>query len=63
MSNNPKNEEFIMVLRLTDKGNLRSNFKNNFKSILWKEKIKLSRHLLKDLRELCKVGCFHKDFS
>jgi serine/threonine protein kinase len=62
MSKDPKTEEFIMVLRFAEKGSLGNNLKNNFKNILWKEKIRLSRNLLKYLRELHKVGYFHKDF-
>jgi hypothetical protein len=33
--------EFILIIQFANKGNLRSNLSNNFKDILWKDKISL----------------------
>ncbi|GBC02326.1 hypothetical protein RclHR1_04570013 [Rhizophagus clarus] len=62
MSKDPETKEFIMIIRLAERGNLRNNLTDNFNSILWKEKILLLRHLLKDLKGLHTLGYFHKDF-
>ena len=43
-------------------GNLRSSLSNNFKNILWKEKIEKLSWLSIDLQELHILGYLHKDF-
>ncbi|EXX71737.1 Cdc15p [Rhizophagus irregularis DAOM 197198w] len=51
-----------MVIEFADKGNLSGSLSNNFNNIFWKHKIKLLHDSSFDLRELHKLGYFHKDF-
>src|SRR6266498_158029 len=62
MTQDPETKEFMMIIRFADKGNLRSSLSNNFNNILWENKIDLLRDALKNLRDLHKLGYFHKDF-
>jgi len=41
---------------------LRSSLSNNFNNILWKNKIYLLFQIAVDLKNLHKLGYFHKDF-
>ncbi|RGB31519.1 kinase-like domain-containing protein [Rhizophagus diaphanus] len=58
----PETKEYMMVIKFADNGNLRNSLSNNFNNIMWKDKIRLLRHSLMDLKELHKIGYFHKDF-
>ncbi|RGB22649.1 kinase-like domain-containing protein [Rhizophagus diaphanus] len=51
-----------MIIQFAEKGNLRRVLSNNFKNILWKEKIELLFYLSIDLKDLHKSGYLHKDF-
>ncbi|GBC46790.2 kinase-like domain-containing protein [Rhizophagus irregularis DAOM 181602=DAOM 197198] len=62
MTKDPETEEFIMILQFADEGNLRSVLSHNFKNILWKDKIKYLFWLISGLKNLHKLGYFHKDF-
>jgi len=62
MTKDPETKEFMMIIKFADKGNLRSSLSNNFNNILWKKKIKLLNDISVDLRDLHKLGYFHKDF-
>jgi serine/threonine protein kinase len=52
----------MMIIKFADKGNLRNVLSKNFNNIMWKNKIELLYHSLIDLKELHKLGYFHKDF-
>jgi len=62
MTKDPKTNEFMMIMQLADQGNLRHILSNNFKNILWKDKIILLKHSALDLKNLHQLGYFHKDF-
>ena len=62
MTKDPKTNEFMMIMQLADQGNLRHILSNNFKNILWENKIKLLRDSAQDLKHLHQLGYFHKDF-
>ncbi len=51
-----------MIIQFANKGNLRSILSSDFKNILWKDKIYLLYNSATDLRDLHKLGYFHKDF-
>src|SRR5436853_236549 len=52
----------MMIIQFTDKGNLRSILSNDFKNILWKDKIYLLCLAAQDLENLHELGYLHKDF-
>src|SRR5947207_15605513 len=58
----PETKEFMMIIMFSDEGNLRSSLSNNFNNILWKDKIVLLRDSSRNLRDLHKLGYFHRDF-
>src|SRR6266496_3646247 len=62
MTKDPETKEFMMIMKFANKGNLKSSLSNNFKNILWENKINLLRDISMDLRDLHKLGYFHKDF-
>src|SRR6185295_4343227 len=62
MTKDPKTNEFMMIMELADQGNLRHILSNNFKNILWKNKINILRNSAQDLKNLHQLGYFHKDF-
>ena len=62
MTQDPETKEFMMIIRFADNGNLRSSLSNNFNNILWDKKIDLLCDALNNLRDLHKLGYFHKDF-
>jgi len=62
MTKDPETKEFMMIIKFADEGNLRSSLSNNFNNILWGNKIRLLWDLSLDLRNLHKLGYFHKDF-
>ncbi len=62
MTKDPETKEFMMIIKFADEGNLRSSLSNNFNNISWKDKILLLYHITEDLRDLHKLGYFHKDF-
>src|SRR6266496_2180829 len=62
MTKDPETNEFMMIMDFADKGNLKSSLSNNFKNILWKNKIFLLYHIAIDLKNLHELGYFHKDF-
>ena len=51
-----------MILQFVDKGNLRSVLSSDFNNILWEDKIGNLYHIIIDLKNLHKLGYFHKDF-
>ncbi|EXX66481.1 kinase-like domain-containing protein [Rhizophagus irregularis DAOM 181602=DAOM 197198] len=57
-----KTGEFMMIIELADQGNLRSILSSNFNNIFWREKLKLLCNIVHDLKNLHKLGYFHKDF-
>ncbi|POG68991.1 kinase-like domain-containing protein [Rhizophagus irregularis DAOM 181602=DAOM 197198] len=52
----------MIIIQFAEGGNLRSSLSNNFKNILWKEKIELLYDSSLDLRDLHESGYLHKDF-
>src|SRR6266536_3818541 len=62
MTRDVETKEFMMIIKFADEGNLRSSLSNNFNNILWKNKISLLQNVSTDLRDLHKLGYFHKDF-
>jgi serine/threonine protein kinase len=62
MTKDPETKEFMMILELANKGDLRSTLSHNFNNILWKDKIRYIADLTYDLKSLHKLGYFHKDF-
>ena len=42
-------------------GSLRNIFSNNFENILWEDKIRILGHLALGLRNMHKLGYFHKN--
>src|SRR5436190_1189014 len=62
MTKDPETQEFMMIIQFADQGNLRHVLSSNFNNILWRDKIELLRHLTMDLKNLHKLGYFHKDF-
>ena len=62
MTKDQETNEFMMIMDFAVKGNLRSHLSNNFNNILWKDKIELLQSITADLKNLHKLGYFHKDF-
>src|SRR5687767_13322304 len=52
----------MMIMQFADQGNLRHVLSSNFNNILWNDKILLLYCLAMDLKNLHKLGYFHKDF-
>jgi serine/threonine protein kinase len=52
----------MMIIKFADRGNLRNILSKNFNNIMWKDKILLLYQSLMDLKNLHKLGYFHKDF-
>src|ERR1043166_2657431 len=61
MTKDPETQEFMMVMQLADQ-NLRHILSNNFNDFLWKDKIQILLDSIIDLKNLHKLGYFHKDF-
>src|SRR5438045_1778496 len=62
MAKDPETQEFMMIMQFADQGNLRHVLSSNFNNILWEDKIQLLYCLTIDLKNLHKLGYFHKDF-
>ena len=62
MTKDPETKEFMMIMQFADQGNLRHILSNNFKNILWRDKLQLLEHSSADLKNLHKLEYFHKDF-
>src|SRR6266496_6659948 len=62
ITKDPETKEFMMILRLVEQGSLRSVLSRNFKNILWEDKLGYLYFLAFDLKEIHKLGYFHKDF-
>jgi len=62
MTQDLETKEFMMIIKFADKGNLRSSLSNNFNNILWMNKIDLLWDASRNLRDMHKLGYFHKDF-
>ncbi|PKC57395.1 kinase-like protein, partial [Rhizophagus irregularis] len=62
ITKDPETEEFMMVLKLADQGNMRSFLSNNFNEILWNRKLDFLRLIIVSLQRLHKLGYSHKDF-
>src|SRR3984957_12119998 len=52
----------MMITQFAEQGNLRCVLSNNFKNILWRDKIYYLDCILFDLKNLHELGYFHKDF-
>src|SRR5579859_5353373 len=52
----------MMIMKLASKGNLRHILSSNFNNLLWKEKINYLIYTAHDLKNLHRLGYFHKDF-
>ena len=62
MTKDPETQEFVMIMQFADQGNLRRVLSRNFNNKLWKDKIELLSDLTIYLKNLHKLGYFHKDF-
>ncbi|EXX64175.1 uncharacterized protein OCT59_016059 [Rhizophagus irregularis] len=62
ITKDPATEEFMMIMQYADDGNLRNILSNNFNKIFWNDKIKYLYYTATDLKNLHKLGYFHKDF-
>ncbi|GBC08389.1 hypothetical protein RclHR1_08080003 [Rhizophagus clarus] len=62
LTKHPETKEFMIIMELADKGNLRNVLSNNFKNILWKDKLYILYNLIRDLKNLHKLEYYHKDF-
>ncbi|RIA97544.1 kinase-like domain-containing protein [Glomus cerebriforme] len=62
MTKDPETKEFMMVMKFANKGSLRYVLSSNFNNILWKDKIFYLYSLVFDLKNLHRLGYFHKDF-
>ncbi|GES75234.1 kinase-like domain-containing protein [Rhizophagus clarus] len=61
MTKDPETEEFIMIVKFANKGNLRYFLDRNFKNLLWADKLSLLCDLLENIKNLHKLGFAHKD--
>jgi serine/threonine protein kinase len=61
MTKDSKTDEYIMIIKFANKGNLRSILSSNFKNFLWIDKISLLCDLLENVKNLHKLGIAHKD--
>jgi serine/threonine protein kinase len=52
----------MMILEFANQGNLKSIISNNFKNILWKDKINYLYGITNDLKYLHELGYVHKNF-
>ena len=62
MTKDPNTNELMMIIQFADQGNLRHILSNNFKNVLWENKINVLRDSALDLKNLHQLGYFHKDF-
>jgi serine/threonine protein kinase len=62
ITKDPETEEFMMIMKLAVKGNLRSILSSNFNNIFWGNKIEYLRDTAAGLIALHSLGYFHKDF-
>jgi serine/threonine protein kinase len=62
MTKDPETEEFMMILEIADKGNLRNFLSHNFNNTLWKDKIAYLELITFNLKILHELEYFHKDF-
>ena len=62
ITKDPETQEFMMVIKFADRGNLRHFLSSNFNNISWKNKIIQLSYLASDLKNLHELGYFHKDF-
>ncbi|EXX53985.1 Dbf20p [Rhizophagus irregularis DAOM 197198w] len=62
ITKDPETEEFLMILDVAQKGNLRSFLSSNFNKILWNHKIGHLYWIASNLDDLHGLGYFHKDF-
>jgi serine/threonine protein kinase len=62
MTKDPETEELIIISEYADKGNLRSVLLHNFNNILWRDKLLYLFWMARSLKNLHKLGYFHKDF-
>ncbi|EXX74797.1 Mkk2p [Rhizophagus irregularis DAOM 197198w] len=58
-----KTKKFMMIMQLVNQGNLRSVLSSNFNNIVWIEKLLVLHNILYDLKDLHKLGYFHKDLN
>ncbi|UZO26765.1 uncharacterized protein OCT59_018978 [Rhizophagus irregularis] len=61
MTKDPETKEFMIIMDFADGGNLRNIVLHNFKNISWKDKINWLFDLAVDLKNMHKLGYFHKD--
>ncbi|CAB4443324.1 unnamed protein product [Rhizophagus irregularis] len=55
-------KEFMMIIQLANQGNLRCVLSSKFNNILWKYKLLVLHNMIHDIKNLHKLGYFHKDF-
>ncbi|GBB89795.1 hypothetical protein RclHR1_01660014 [Rhizophagus clarus] len=62
ITKDPVTKEFIVIMKLADRGSLRSGLSNNFSSFLWEKKLTFLGGSLGGLYHLHRLGYLHKDF-
>jgi serine/threonine protein kinase len=64
ISQDPKTESYIFVMKLEQNGNLRQYLKKNFSKLKWyDDKLKLLISLANGLRSIHEAGLLHRDFN
>ncbi|CAB4443343.1 unnamed protein product [Rhizophagus irregularis] len=62
ITKNTETNEFMMIIELANKGNLRSVLSSNFNNISWQDRLLILTNISWDLKSLHELGYFHKDF-
>ncbi|GBC08967.1 hypothetical protein RclHR1_08510003 [Rhizophagus clarus] len=62
MTKELETKEFMMIIKFSEKGNLRNLILNYFNDILWEDKIMILSKLSHNLRKLHKLDYCHKNF-
>jgi hypothetical protein len=60
MTRDLETNEFMIIMKFANKGNLRSILSNNFNNIFWYDKIRLLCHILTDLYDVHQLGYLHR---
>lgn len=61
ITKDPISNDFVMVMRYAEEGNLRKYLDENFNSLDWYQKFKILRSVLKGLTQIHNAGLTHRD--
>src|ERR1044072_3838024 len=62
ITKDPETNNFMMVMRYADCGNLRQHLNNNFFSLNWKRKLKNLNYIAEGLKGIHDNKLIHRDF-